>query len=220
MLNILNAGAATGGSFAEDTRLYERSVDSTNVLLDLWWAWLAAFAVLVLYWTWRRSNRVTALLDQRCRAAFHDIDALLQERHSLVPNLVEVTRQHLATNQQVLDKLLEAQARALDSLAGHRMKAETLLGDAINSVINIAGKAPDLKSSEVFTTLRDDLVRIEEKITAARRYYNTTVGEYNTVVNSWPSSLFVRFGTKSTHEFFSVDERREELAQPIAISLA
>lgn len=220
MLDFLNAGAPAGGSFADDTHLYERSVNSTNVLLDLWWAWLAAFALLALYWTWRRSNRVTALLDQRCRAAFHDIDALLQERHALVPNLVEITRQHLATNREVLDKLLEAQARALDSMAGHRMKAESLLGDAINSVINIAAKAPDLKSSEVFATLRDDLVRIEEKITAARRYYNATVGEHNTVLQSWPTSLFVRFGTKSSHEFFSVEERREELAQPIAISLA
>lgn len=218
MVKLLAASATSG--FAEDTRLYERSVGSTNFLLDLWWLWLVALAALMLYFSWRGSNRRIALLDQRCRAAFHDVDALLQERHALVPNLVEITRQHLATNREVLDKLLEAQARALKALANNRMSAETMLGDAINSVVNIAAQAPDLKSSEVFASLRADLVRIEEKITAARRYYNTTVGEHNALRQSWPTSLFARFGNGAQHEFFSVDERRAELSEPLTISLA
>lgn len=219
MLLFLSA-AASSGNFADDTRIYERSVDSTNVLLDLWWVWLLALVGLAFYLTWRDSNRRLAVLDQTCKAAFHDVDVLLQERHALVPNLVEITRQHLATNREVLDKLLEAQARALESLSDIRMKAESRLGDAINTVVNVAASMPDLKSNAVFTTLREDLVRLEEKISAARRYYNTVVGEHNALRQSWPTSLFARFGQTSDHAFFSVEERREQLAEPISISLA
>jgi len=209
--------SATTGDFTKDTRIYERSVGSTNLLLDYWWIGALALIAAVLFFIWKRNSNLVGRLDQRCRAAFADIDAFLAERHALVPNLVEITRNHLAENRDMLDKLLDAQADALEALGDLRMKAETRMGDAINTVVNIAAKAPELRHSEVFGRLREDLTRIEEKITAGRRFYNLTVEEYNSVRRSFPARLFK---SRGEHTFFSVGERREELSQPIAISLS
>src|SRR5690606_9701415 len=125
------APATYTGDFAADTGLYDRSVTSTNVLLDLWWLWLLLVAVAVAYfWLRNRSNLVNRL-EQRCSAAFADIDAILAERHALVPNLVEIAKAQSDFELDVLDRLIDAQRDALEALGELRMTAETKLGNAL-----------------------------------------------------------------------------------------
>lgn len=139
--------AAPTGSFSEDTRLYERSVDSTNVLLDLWWLWLILAVVTVAVVTMAGMRRKLAALEARCAAAFGDVDALLAERHALIPNLVAVTKEHIGHEIAVLDRLIEAQQNALETFGRNRMTAETEVGNAVNQLVSIAGSMPKLASS-------------------------------------------------------------------------
>ena len=212
----LSASARTG-NFSTDTQLYERSVGSTNLVLDYWWVGALGLLALALFLVFRGSRNQVTLLDQRCKVAFADIDALLAERHALVPNLVKIAQQHLVENRDMLDKLLDAQAEALEALGEIRMKAETRLGDAINSVVNIAAQTPQLSHSDVFASLRTDLTRIEEKITAGRRFYNLAVGEYDAVRRGVITRLWAPRDA-GDHPLFTVGERREELSERIAVS--
>lgn len=213
------SASAMSGNFAEDTRIYERSVGSTNLLLDYWWVGALAVFLIAIFLIWLRNNNLLNRLDQRCRAAFADVDALLVERHGLIPNLVEITKKHVSENRDTLDSLLDAQQDALETMGELRMKAETRMGDAINSVVNIAARIPELNHSEAFNTLRSEITRIEEKITAARRFYNMSVEEYNSFIRSFPANISTSIAGIAPHPFFSAGERRENISESVAISL-
>lgn len=207
------------GDFVQDTGLYDRSVTSTNVLLDLWPLWLAIVLGFVVFYWIRNRSRFLSRLEQRCSAAVADVDAILAERHALIPNLVEIARSHTNFELTVLDRLIEAQRDALKAMGEYRLTAETELGNAINQFVSAASQMPDMRSGEEFKHLRQELVRVEEKVTAARRYYNMTVEEYRAITNSFPVNLMFWIKRES-FEKFSLGERRAELAEPIAISLS
>lgn len=210
--------ASATSNFAEDTRLYERSVGSTNFLLDLWWLWLALLlAVGLAFWLARKKKHVH-LLDARCKSAFGDVDALLSERHALIPNLVEVTKAHSSQDLAVLDRLLDAHRHALGSTGANRMRAETDVGHAVNQLVSVAGSMPELSSSREFVHLRQELVRIEEKVTAARRFYNLTVAEYDAERGGTLSGLLARLSGLADHERYDLGERRAELSEPQRIA--
>jgi LemA protein len=207
------------GDFAKDTNLYDRSVHSTNLLLDLWWLWLILFGLALIYVWHRNKSSLFNRLEQRCSAAFADIDAILAERHALVPNLVEIARGQSKFELEVLNQVIEAQKAALQAFGSGRLTAETQLGNALNVFTNAAARMPELHTIAEYGRLRQELIRIEEKIAASRRFYNMTVEEYEAVLNTFPNTL-VRPGKLQQFDKFSLGERRAELAEPIAISLA
>jgi LemA protein len=213
------ASVANTGHFASDTRIYERSVNSTNVLLDLWWLWLILAAVAILFLWYRNKSSLFNSLEQRCRAAFADIDAVLAERAALVPNMVEIARGQSKFELEVVNQLVEAQKAVLGAFGAGRLSAETQLGTAITVFTNMAAKIPELNTVPEYGKLRQELVRLEEMIAASRRYYNMTVEEYQAVMNSFPNTL-IRPAAWQQFDKFSLGERRAEFAEPIAISLA
>ena len=204
----------TAQSFSEDTRIYDRSVESTNFLLDFWWVWLIAAVVLMAVASVLRTRRKQAALEARCASAFADIDALLAERHALIPNLVAVTKEHVGHEIKVLDRLLEAQQNALETFGHNRMNAETEVGNAINQLINVAGSMPQLASSNQFPELRIELTRIEERVTASRRYYNSTVAEYDAARGGVVASQIAKLSGLPQHARFDLGEQRAEIAAP------
>jgi LemA protein len=204
----------TAQSFSEATRIYDRSVESTNFLLDFWWVWLLAAVALVAVATLLRTRRKLATLEARCASAFGDIDALLAERHALIPNLVAVTKEHIGHEITVLDRLLEAQQNALETFGRNRMTAETEVGNAINQLVNVAGSMPQLASSNQFPELRIELTRIEERVTASRRYYNSTVAEYDSARGGFFSSRLAAMSGMPKHARFDLGEQRTEIAAP------
>lgn len=206
--------SSSAQSFSEDTRLYDRSVESTNFLLDFWWLWLIAVAAIVAVASLLRIRRKLGALEARCAAAFGDIDALLAERHALIPNLVAVTKEHVGHEIKVLDRLLEAQQDALETLGWNRMSAETEVGNAINQLINIAGSMPQLASSNQFPELRIELTRIEERVTASRRYYNSTVAEYDAARGGFVASRIAALSGLPQHARFDLGEQRSAIAAP------
>ena len=218
LLDVLAAGAR--GSFSEETKLFERSVTSTNTILDLWWLWLLLIAIVAIgLWLSSVSKGIGAL-DARCKSAFADIDAILSERHALIPNLVEVTRAHANQDLEVLDRLLEAHHAALEAMGANRLRAETEVGHALNQLVNVAGSMPELTSSKEFPQLKRDLTRIEEKVTAARRFYNLTVEDYEAARGAFLPGLMARFANKPDHARFDLGERREAMAEPQRVSFS
>lgn len=204
----------TAQNFSEATRIYDRSVESTNFLLDFWWVWLLAAVALVAVASVLRTRRKQAALEARCASAFGDIDALLAERHALIPNLVAVTKEHVGHEIRVLDRLLEAQQNALETFGHNRMNAETEVGNAINQLINVAGSMPQLASSNQFPELRIELTRIEERVTASRRYYNSTVAEYDAARGGFVASKIATLSGLPQHARFDLGEQRAEIAAP------
>lgn len=206
--------SSTAQNFSQDTRIYDRSVESTNFLLDFWWLWLMAVVAMVAVALLLRTRRKLASLEARCAAAFGDVDALLAERHALIPNLVAVTQEHVGHEIRVLDRLLEAQQNALDTFGRNRMNAETEVGNAINQLINVAGSMPQLASASQFPELRIELTRIEERVTAARRYYNSTVAEYDSARGGFVESRIAALVGLPQHDRFDLGEQRAEIAAP------
>lgn len=218
MLNVLTATGTR--NFADETRLFDRSVDSTNFLLDNWWVWALCIVAIVIFWLALSAMRSVGALDARCKSAFADIDAILSERNALIPNLVEVTKAQSKQDFEVLDRLLDAQQNALKAMGGHRLRAETEVGNALNQFVNVAGSIPELSSSGAFITLRGELTRIEEKVTAARRYYNMTVEEYEAVLGGMVAGSMARLSGLSHHPRFDLGEEREELSRPQRVAFS
>lgn len=163
---------------------------------------LAALALLVLVY----NGLVT--LRQNCNQAFADIDVQLKQRHDLIPNLVETVKGYAAHEKETLDAVIKARNMAMGSGGGtaQQAAAEGVLGAALGRLVALQEAYPDLKANTNFQQLMAQLGDVENKISAARRFFNNAVGEYNTGIEQFPAVLIsgpMGFGRK---EFFDVGE--------------
>ena len=167
---------------------------------------------------WRNTNRLTAL-DNRCNTAAADIDAQLKHRHNLIPGLVEAVRGFMGHENSVLTSVAEANAAALRATTPMaRHDAEVMLGNSINSLLQSAQLYPELKASSHFKDLEQQLIDVENRVTAARRFFNLATEEYNTQLGNFPSNLVARMQKRVTRAPFSLDNQvRTEIDAPLAI---
>ena len=148
-------------------------------------------------------------LKTRVDEAWADIDVQLKRRYDLIPNLVETVKGYATHEREVLESVTQARnmafgAGALDNLAG-REQAENMLTGALKSLFAVAESYPDLKANTNFLELQRELADTENKIQAARRFYNSVVTELNIKIDSFPSGFIGRmFGFKK-REFFGLD---------------
>lgn len=205
-------------TFAEATDIWGRLVRATNFMLDYWWLWLILGLALWLFLKLRAQHELLGNLDERCGSAFADIDALLAERHALVPNLVETVKGFAGQEHQVLKDVIDARARAISSTGPSRLEAETQIGQSINSLIAFSENYPELASSQHFCELRGELSRIEDRITAARRFYNLAVEEELAVRRAFPGNLLTAFVPSAGHQRFTLGERRDGFVEPVKVS--
>jgi LemA protein len=205
-------------TFSEATRIFERSVDSTNFLLDLWWLWLLVIVVMLALFKLRGQHALLGELDERCSAAFGDIDAILAERHELIPNLIATTKGFAAQEHKVLSDVIDARARAMASAGNARLEAELQVGQSLNNLWAITENYPDLASSTHFRELRAEMVRMEDRINAARKFYNLSVEELNAVRRSFPYNLIDGLAKTARHEKFSLGEKRAQYSEPVVAS--
>ena len=205
-------------TFSEATNLFGRSVDFTNFVLDNWPLWVLVLAATWLLLTLRAKHELLGELDERCEAAFADMDALLAERHALIPNLVETVKAFAAQEHTVLKDVIDARARATSATGAARLDAEARVGQALANVWDIAESYPELASSTHFRELRAELTRTEEKITASRKFYNLSVEEMYGVKRAFPGNLIAAVTKLGSHEKFSLGERREAFAEPVKVT--
>jgi LemA protein len=171
---------------------------STTAYVLIGLAFLAVLAIILF-------NRLVALR-QTYRNAFSDVDVQLKQRYDLVPNLVETVKGYATHESGVFEKVTEARATAMrgGSLAA-RSAAEGALSGAVSQLLAVAENYPQLKANENFLKLQSELEDLENKIAAARRFFNNAVAEYNTATGQFPAVLFARSFGFSEAEMFTID---------------
>ena len=153
-------------------------------------------------------NRLVALR-QNVNEAFADIDVQLKQRQDLVPNLVETVKGYAAHERGTLDEV--TQARAAAASAGNieqRAQAENALTGALGRLFAVAEQYPDLKANQNFLQLQSELADLENKIAAARRFFNNAVGEYNASIQRFPAVLIAGMTGFASRDFFDAGPDR------------
>ena len=133
-------------------------------------------------------NRLTRARN-RTRAAWGDVDAELRRRADLVPELNDAVAAYAAHERTVLEAAADARTAAHGDDPPARAVAEQRLGGAIGGVVGLAEANPELKASERFSQLQEQLARSEDRIALARMVYNDTVQTYNSAIQALPASL-------------------------------
>ena len=147
-------------------------------------------------------NRLVALR-QTCNQAWGDIDVQLKQRHDVVPNLVETVKGYASHEKETLENVTKARQQAIDasSLQG-LAEAENMLSGALRQLFALSESYPDLKANENFLSLQNELADLENKIAAARRFFNNAVAEYNTSSEQFPAVLLAGMFGFNKREYF------------------
>ena len=168
--------------------------------------------VLFVLWITMIYNGLVALR-QRVNQAFSDIDVQTKQRHDLIPNLVETVKGYAAHERGTLEAVVQARNAAVTAQAGGvaaQAAAENVLSGALRQLFALSEAYPDLKANQNFQQLQTELSDIENKIAAARRFFNNAVQEYNTGIQQFPAVLMAGALGFTQKEFFDVgvDERK------------
>jgi LemA protein len=154
-------------------------------------------------------------LRQRVSQAFADIDVQLKQRHDLIPNLVETVKGYATHEKSTLDAVIQARNSAMAARDPAQMaQAEGQLTGALGRLIALGEAYPDLKANTNFQQLQSELSDIENKLAAARRFFNNAVSEYNASIQAFPAVFFAPGMGFAPREFFDVGETsRQQLDQ-------
>ncbi len=162
------------------------------------------------------SNNIVRL-SRLCDESWSGIDVALKRRHDLIPNLIECVKGYMAQEQDVLTKVIALRNEAIHAQGSAGVvAAERALVPAISGLFIHAEAYPDLKSSANFLQLQEELVNTEDRIAAARRFYNNNVRSFNVAIESFPGSMLK--GDRMSKEFFEVEE--SGIRAPINITFA
>jgi LemA protein len=153
-------------------------------------------------------------LRQKVNQAFADIDVQLKMRHDLIPNLIETVKGYAAHEKSTFDAVIKARNAAMSAQGTQQVAAaENALTGALRGLIALAEAYPDLKANTNFLQLQTELSDIENKIAAARRFFNNAVQEYNTSIEQFPAVLFAASLGFTKRDFFDLGETRTQLEQ-------
>src|SRR3954451_3494295 len=146
-------------------------------------------------------------LQNRADEGYSDIDVQLKRRHDLIPNLVETVKGYASHERQVLENVTAARNTAVAASGPQaQAQAENQLSGALRQLFAVAENYPDLKASQNFLELQNEITDTEDKIQAARRFYNMTVRDLNIKVESFPSRVIANIRNVQKRPFFEIDE--------------
>lgn len=166
---------------------------------------LLAVVVIVLWFIFAYNGFVRLI--NRAKEAWADIDVQLKRRYDLIPNLVNSVKGYAKHESSAFENVTKARAMAMS--AGNieeKGKAENMLTSALKSVFAIAEAYPELKANQNFLELQRELSDTENKIQAARRFYNTNVRDLNIKIESFPNNIVAGMFNFSKMEFFELEE--------------
>ncbi len=178
---------------------------------------LVAIVVLIALWFIYAYNNFVRLTN-RTEEAWSDIDVQLKRRYDLIPNLVETVKGYASHEAGTLQKVTEARTKAMGAqTVQEHAAAENMLTGALKSLFAVSEAYPDLKANSNFVELQRELSDTENKIQAARRFYNSVVQELQNALEMFPSNFVgSTFGFK-TREFFQLEAGEEAARQPVAV---
>ncbi|HZL01384.1 MAG TPA: LemA family protein [Caulobacteraceae bacterium] len=153
-------------------------------------------------------NRLVGLR-QNANEAFADIDVQLKQRQDLIPNLVETVKGYAAHERGTLDEVTAARTAAVSATTVEgKVQAENVLSGALGRLMAVAEAYPDLKANQNFLQLQGELSDIENKLAAARRFFNNAVGEFNASIQRFPAVLFAAAMGFAPRDFFDLGAER------------
>lgn len=180
------------------------------------YVWIAVgLVVLFLLWLIAAYNGLVRLKNQTDEA-WSDIDVQLKRRYDLIPNLVETVKGYATHEREAFENVTKARSAAMSAQGpAAKGEAENMLTGALKSVFAIAEAYPELKASQNFAKLQDELSDTENKVQAARRFYNGNVRDLNTKIESFPTNMFAKSLGFGKREFFAIENEAEK--QPVKV---
>ena len=176
------------------------------------WVVLGVIVVIAI-WIMTIYNGLVAMR-QRVNQSFADIDVQLKQRHDLIPNLVETVKGYAAHERGTLEAVVQARNAAIAAPGvEQKVQAENMLTGALRQLFALSENYPNLKASANFQQLQSDLSDIENKLAAARRFFNNAVQEYNTGIQQMPANMFAASFGFHPQTFFDLGESRTQLEQ-------
>jgi LemA protein len=177
-----------------------------------------AVLVILVFWVIGVYNRMVKLRNQR-QTAFADIDVQLKQRHDLIPQLVEVVKGYAKHERELLTQITEARSAAMGATTiDEKIAAESKLSGALQGLKVQVEAYPDLKANQNFLQLQEELSDIENKLAAARRYFNAATTEYNNSIEVFPANVIAGSFGFHRETLFDLGTERTELNKPPKIS--
>ena len=177
--------------------------------------WLWIIPIVIVLWLILSYN---GLVQTRTRAqeAWSDIDVQLKRRYDLIPNLVEAVKGYMTHEASVFENVTNARSQAMQATGPAKADAENALSGTLKSLFAVAENYPQLKANENFLSLQSELTDTEDKIQAARRFYNGMVRDLNTKIQVFPTNMFANMLGFTKMDFFGNDLTEAE-RQPVAV---
>ena len=160
-----------------------------------------------------------ALIRRRTRAeeAWSDIEVQMKRRYDLIPNVVETVKGYAAHEKNVLESVTNARTQAMGAKDPNaRLQAENALSSTLKTLFAVAENYPDLKANANFLDLQRELADTENKLQASRRFYNSVVRDYNTMIQTFPAAVIAGMFSFTKKDFFGLEE--EAARQPVKVS--
>lgn len=177
--------------------------------MNLTYIILGLIGLIVLWLLFTYNSLVT--LRNRVKEAWSQIDVQLKRRSSLIPNLVEAVKGYVKHEKGVLEEVTKARTSLMNAKnPGQAASADNMLTGALKSLFAVAENYPNLKASENFKALQDELSDTETKVAASRQFYNTNVLDLNNSLEQFPSSLIGQWFNFQKQDFFKASEEEKK----------
>ena len=185
--------------------------NGTKVLIGI-----GVVVVLVVFWFFGIQNNLVSLKED-VEMQQSQIETTLQRRSDLIPNLVATVKGYATHEEKVFTEIADARSKLAGSIESGDMEsiieANNALDSALGRLLAISENYPDLKASEQFIALQDELAGTENRIAVARQYYNEKVRTYNTTVQSFPTSIVAGMTGYYPMQYFEADESAKEVPE-------
>lgn len=176
---------------------------------------LAIIAVFVIWFVFLYNKFIKLIT--RAKEAWSDIEVQMKRRYDLIPNLVNTVKGYAEHESTAFENVTKARAMAIGAQSlDQKVEAENMLSGALKSLFAVAESYPDLKANQNFLELQRELSDTENKIQAARRFYNTNVRDLNISIDTFPSNFVAKIFSFPKMEFFGL-EGNESAREPVKV---
>lgn len=177
--------------------------------MEIWlWIIIVILVIVVLYLILAYNRFIT--LRTRIENAWSQIDVQLKRRYDLIPNLVSAVKGYMKHERGTLETITKARAMLVTGSMAQKAKANNMISEALKSIFAVAESYPNLKASENFMQLQEELSGTESKIAYARQFYNDSVLELNTKIQTFPSNIIAKMFGFTQKEFFKTEGKERE----------
>ncbi len=193
----------------EETTLLQNWAEASSKGLDTKTILLIILWLIILYMIVKYNKLIR--LKNNIKNSFADIDVQIKLRFDLIENLVSTVKGYASHEKETLTKLTEARTSFLNAWsAKEKLQADDMLTWALKNLFAVSENYPDLKANQNFLQLQTELSDIENKIAAARRFFNSSINEYNSTIQSFPTNIVAKLFGFKYEDFFAITDNKEK----------